>query len=125
MPACDRDQFVGLMEFQRDRLFEKNVLAGEQAFACHRVVQGLRCRGNITGVDFRDLHQIAVISGCRDRARCRGDFGQPLGPGFGEMQVLHPRICGAGLRPDPAAPAGADNTDIDLFHGCFPCLWSG
>jgi len=40
-----------------------------------------------------------------------------LGPVLGDVQVADDRVRGAGIGADAAAPAGADDADVDLLQG--------
>jgi hypothetical protein len=48
------------------------------------------------------------------------DLSEPLWSILGDMQSAHLGMIRAGLGPDTAAPAGANDADADLFHRFRP-----
>ena len=118
------DQLVGLMQFNRDRLFEEHVLSGKQAVACHRIVRALRRSRDIDRLDFLDLEQFAVVRGSGAWAGGLRDLGQAFRTRFGDMQASHQRVTGARLGTNTAAPAGANDCDFHGFHSTSS-QWAG
>ena len=49
----------------------------------------------------------------------RLDLGQPVGPDFADMQLLHQRIARQRFGADAAAPSGADDGDFNRFYRHF------
>ena len=114
--ARQSDEFVGFGEFQGNRLLEKDMLAGDEAIARHREVRGFRRGGDIHRVDLGDAEQLAIIGHCGAGIGRLRHFRQALRKDLRQMQVFHQRVRGARLRANAAAPAGADDADIDLLH---------
>ena len=114
--ARQGDELVCFGEFQRNWLLEKYVLACGEAIPRHRVVCVLRRGRNIDRFDLGDGEQLTIIDDRGAGAGRLGHFGQALGTDLRQMQAFHQRIRRAGLRADAAAPARADDADIDLLH---------
>src|SRR5205807_2562849 len=114
--ARQGDELVGFGELERNRFFEKNMLASGQAIPRHRVVRGLRCCRNIYRFDLGDGEQLTIVGYCDAGAGRLGHLGQALGADLRQMQAFYQRVRGAGMRTDAAAPARADDADINLFH---------
>ena len=121
--ARDGDQLVGFVQFDRDGFFEEYVLAGSERVARHRKVQHFGRRRDHHRVDRIVMQDLLIIGGGGLRAGGFGHFSQPLGARFREMQALHQRVSGAGLGADAAAPAGADDADVDLLQREVPLAW--
>jgi hypothetical protein len=110
------DQFVGLLQGQRQRLLQEHVLARAQAVAGHGKVGRLRGRGDEIGVDGVDRQQLLVVVRRRLGAGVLGDLVKALGLDLGDMQFVDQRAVGAGIGTDSPAPAGTDDADVDPFH---------
>jgi hypothetical protein len=91
------------------------MLARGEAIPRHRVVRGLRCCRNI---DRRsgDGEQLTIIAHRGAGSGRLGRLGQALGADLRQVQAFHQRVRGAGVGADAAAPARADDADINLFH---------
>ena len=111
-----RDQLVRLPELQRDRLFQKHVLAGAEAVARDRVMILLRRGADIHYGNIRILEDVLIIEGGRGRPGERLDLGQAVGPDLTNMKFVDERRARQRLRPDPTAPARADHSYFDSFH---------
>jgi len=57
----DLDQFVGLEQFERDRLFQEHVLAGPEAIARDRIVVGFRRRRDVDDLDAVVVEDVAIV----------------------------------------------------------------
>ena len=105
------------MQFYRNRFLQKHMLAGQQTLAGHRVVVRLRRGRDDVGIDLVDFEKIPVIC---SRGLCAGglrNLGETVRLDFCNVQILNNRMSGTGLGAYSAAPAGADDSNIDLLHG--------
>jgi hypothetical protein len=75
-----------------------------------------RCRRDDDGVDIVALEKLAVIGAGGAWLRFMGDFREPLGPRLYDVQVFHERVRRGGFGAYSAAPAGAYDAHVDLFH---------
>ena len=87
-----------------------------EAVAGHREMQFFRCRRNHHRVEVFDFEQLVIVIGGGFGIARLGDFGEALGAGFDDVQILDCRVDGAGVCANAAAPAGADDAYVDLFH---------
>src|SRR6202035_3831537 len=99
-----------------DRLLEKDVLAGLEAFLGHGVMSGLRSSRNHDRVDGRIFQKAVIVRRCSDRLGFRRHLFQALLSDFSDVQFTHVGARGAGFRTYTAAPARSDNSNADFFH---------
>ncbi len=114
------DQFVGLRELDGDRLFEEQVLARGEHVARDRVMRAFRRRRYVDRFYFLRLQKLLVVRGGGFGPCFPGNLRQPLLVCFRHMQAAHQRMRRQGLRPDAAAPAGADHCHSNGFHADAP-----
>jgi hypothetical protein len=122
----DVEQFVGLAQLHGDGLFQEHVLAGQQAVARHGVMGGLRRRGNVDRVDLLHVEKLAPLGRGLARVGGGGHLGEPSRVDLGDVEAVDQGVGGAGIGADAAAPAGADDADVDPAHGLpqdFRCGW--
>ena len=115
----ERDQFVGLPQLHGDRFFKEHVLAGLEAVARNRKMGVLRRGADIDDADRVIVDDILIVERGACRIGQRLDLGEPVGPDFADVQLLHQRRARQRLGADAAAPAGADDRDFELVHGRF------
>ncbi len=120
--ARDRDELVGLVQLDCNRLFEEHMLAGGQGIARHGEVQHFRRGRDHHGVDRIVMQNLLIVGSGRLGARRFSDFSEALGPRFGQVQGFDQRMRGAGFGAYAAAPAGAYDADVDLLQG-NSCAW--
>src|SRR5262249_779339 len=81
-----------------------------------RIMDGLRGRGNIDGVDLLDVEQLAPFGRGLARIGRGGDLGKPLRLDLGNIEAVDERVRRAGVGTDAPAPAGADDADVYSAH---------
>src|SRR5262249_49763296 len=111
------DELVGFGEGERDRFFQEDVLAREQALLRHRMVGGLGRGADQDRVEIARPEELAGVGGGGGRARPGGDGFGPRPVDLGEVEISNQGGSPARLGPDRAAPAGADDADVDRLHG--------
>ena len=116
------DQFVGLVQGERDRLLQQHMLARAQAVAGDGEVRVLGRGGDVNDVDCGVLDDVAVVWRGGGGVGELVDLRQAIGPDFAHVQPIDQRRTRKRLRADAAAPAGADHRHLDLTHRLFlPC----
>ena len=120
--ASQGNQLVGLGQFQRNRLFQKDVLSRLEAFLGDGIVRGFRRRRNHDRADVRIREQLAVVGGGRSGVGLRGDFLQPLFADFRDMQLADVGAGGTRLGADASAPANSYDGYVDLLHRGLPAV---
>ena len=115
-PLGQRDQLVGLVERERDRLLQQHVLAGLEGGLGDRVVGRLRRGRDHHRLDVGVGHQLLPVVGGGGRVGLACHLGQPLRLDLGQVERPHERALGGGDGADATAPTRSDHGYIDLTH---------
>src|SRR5436305_15092633 len=67
-PARERNELIRLPQIDRDRLLEKDVLAGNERGTCHRTMDRLRRCTDVDGLHVLLFEDLAIIAGQRRTA---------------------------------------------------------
>ena len=85
------DQFVGLEQFECDRLFEEHMLAGLEAITRDRIMVGFGCGRNIDDLDLLVPDDVAIVGSCRCGIGQCLYLGQPVRSYLTEVQLVDDR----------------------------------